>query len=383
MFTDRTRMETYQICPRLRFLTFHYGGRGYVPVQEGYELVFGRLYHEALEKLSLGQDPRSTITTLSNQLLASINQLVTKPTLYYATEQQYLFEGLLWAWVRVKLPRLKNEYELVSTEKEFIWQLGLLPTGEPIFDMVRLDALIREYATESLYYKEYKTTAYGDDRWATQFEHNAQVMANLKATEESLGERPAAVIVEGHKKGNRRLDTARSSRVTGQMIQDSPLCFVYDQGQGNYSLKYAGNRSVRVPVWETGFPIKQWVNDFLTEQDCEDLFATPPPISPDPAHVDRWRRQAVAQETTIWGALELLADSTPDETAIILDRVFPLHETSCIRYGRKCSHYETCHNPTVGADPLASELYQVRTPHHAAEIALDGDSAFDNPAQSV
>lgn len=33
VFTDRSRIELQQICPRARFLTYHQNGKGVVPVK--------------------------------------------------------------------------------------------------------------------------------------------------------------------------------------------------------------------------------------------------------------------------------------------------------------------------------------------------------------
>jgi hypothetical protein len=259
----------------------------------------------------------------------------------------------------------------VAKEQELVWELGTKDDGRPIRYMLRVDALLRERGTESLFYREYKTTAWGDYRWALSFENNAQVMANLRAIEATLGERPLGVQIEGHLKGNRRTDTAKASTYSGTEIQDSILCYAYESGPGNVSLSWKA-RGVRRGVWELGFTPRRWVEDYLNEQDCRGLFINLPPISPDPYALDRWQRQTVAQEARIARALseleQIIASPWPDADAMstrVLDREFPLHETSCIRYNQKCSHYSICHESGVRAAPLA--FYGRRIPHHATE----------------
>lgn len=385
---DRSRIETYQLCPRLRFLRYHYGGRGFVPKDDNYYLAFGSLYHEALEAFLTGSTSiKSAIDTAEQELERIIETIIgdtivaggrVLPSPQFSIEQRYLIAGMLGAYARVRLAEVLRDYEVLSTEEELLWTIGEVD-GMPLVDMLRLDALLRSADTGSLYYKEYKTTGYGDAKWALEFENNSQVMANLRALEQVKGLRPAGVLIEGHLKGRRRIDTARMSRYNGTEIQDSPFCYAYESGPGNVSLAWKAN-AVRVGVWELGYSPARWVSDFLNEDDCRKASVNLEPISPDPYVLERWQRQTVAQETIVTRALWDLESTDKAETQrTILDRVFPLHETSCIRYGRKCSHYEVCHNPGVRAEPLASPLFVVRTPHHAAELAAVNEPKTGEP----
>jgi hypothetical protein len=375
VLVDRSRMDSFQTCPRLRFLTYHYEGRGIVPRTDAYALSFGSLYHEGLEALTLRRAPDDQIIAELTKKLALVIENMNPqdlPHLLYGDEQRYLLAGLLWSWTRVKRPELERDYLVKGLEQEFLWTLGTLK-GITIVDMVRLDAILQDRATDTVYYKEHKTTAWGDARWAQYFEHNGQVLANLSALEEALGERPGGILIEGHLKGPTRRDTARASRMNGMLIQDSPLTYVYQKGLGDITLEWRYG-AARVPVAETGFSPKQWALEYLSEEDCRKLFVQLPPISPDPAHVARWRRQTLRREVRIAQALAALPRA--DEPADILDEVFPLSEASCIQYGRKCSHYAICHDPTVAAEPLGSGLFQIRKPNHPAELtapAFEGE----------
>jgi hypothetical protein len=392
MLIDRSRMEAYQICPRFRYLRYHYGGRGIVPAIDTYYLGFGQLYHGALEAI-LGNpsDGARAVRTGSDsleQLIARSAAARPLPSVQYPLEQQYLFEGLLFSYLGERVTEILSNYTVVSLEEELLWPIGELPSGEPLVDMVRVDALLRDNATEALYYKEYKTTGYGDIKWAKEFENNSQVMANLQAVEYRYKERPAGVIVEGHVKGRRRRDTAKASRYSGTEIQDTILCYAYEQGPGNIRLEWV-TRGVRVGVWDLGYSPAQWVSRVLGPAERQALFVTPPPISPDPYAMDRWQRQTVLQEGRIWWALqELEATDDADKQRTILDDVFPCHETSCIRYGIECDYYAICHNAPVREAPLEGGTYTVRVPHHLAERDLQSvetggtETTLDNPAQA-
>lgn len=47
-FTDRSRTEAYQRCPRLRYWNYHFGGRGIEPTRRSLALVVGGCVHEGL-----------------------------------------------------------------------------------------------------------------------------------------------------------------------------------------------------------------------------------------------------------------------------------------------------------------------------------------------
>jgi PD-(D/E)XK nuclease superfamily len=393
MLIDRSRIEAYQICPRFRYLRYHYGGRGIVPAADTYYLGFGQLYHSALEQILKNPSDAPRIIRAGSDAL---ERLITKagarllPSLQFPLEQQYLFEGLLFSYQVQRVQEILSTYSIVGLEEELLWPIGELPGGEPLIDMLRVDALLRDNSTDSLYYKEYKTTAYGDAKWAKEFENNSQVMANLKAIEDVKKERPAGVLIEGHVKGRRRLDTAKASRYSGTQIQDSLLCYAYELGSG-YRLTW-GPRSIRVGVWDLNYTPAAWVNRVLGPEERAGFFVSPPPISPDPYALDRWQRQTVAQERRIFLSLREIDSSDNEENQRnILDEVFPCHETSCIRYGIECDYYAICHNAPVREAPMEGGAYTARIPHHLAEreelqVPLEDDApgtetTLDNPAQ--
>jgi hypothetical protein len=51
VWTDRSRVETFQRCARLRFLSYHEGGLGLSPAKESLPLAVGKSVHKGLETL--------------------------------------------------------------------------------------------------------------------------------------------------------------------------------------------------------------------------------------------------------------------------------------------------------------------------------------------
>lgn len=366
--TDRTRITTYQTCPRLRFLTFHFGGRGLVPLTTSYELWFGIVYHDALAALLVASatpedpDPDTRLITEAGTRLASMPPPVGMPP-FWSVEQRYLLEGLLWAWVLTRRDAWRAQYEVVLVEQEFTWDLG-----SGITLMVRLDALLRDRTTANLYYLEQKTTAWGNEKWSATFTHNAQIMAGILACEQALKETPAGVIVEGHVKGPRRIDTSTNSEVSGFEFQDSPLCYLWQLPDGNVTAKWTRNAR-RVFAGTLVTTPRTWVESVLSPLERENCFRTLPPIMPDRLHLARWLRQTVLQEAKIRQALRGLSEADAIRSRELLDEVFPLHEGACEwQYGRQCSHWRFCHDQTVAGSPMETPGFAPRTPHHPAEL---------------
>lgn len=368
MNTDRTRITTYQVCPRLRFLSFHYNGTGIVPAGVAHELRFGIAYHRAIEQLLTATitpsdpDPDARIIKEASDALLIGLDLTGRPP-FFAIEQRFLIEGLLWAWISVRRDRLLSQYEIVKTEQEFIWDMG-----SGITLMVRLDALIRDRFTSDLYYLEHKTTSSGNEKWADTFTHSAQVMAGILACEQALSEKPVGVIIEGHVKGSRRIDTAQNSEISGFEFQDSPLCYIWELPDKSVTSKWQ-SRGRRVPVSSLVESPRDWVNEVLTSLERENCFRSIPPILPDRIHLQRWLRQTVIQEAAIEAALRALVEADSIEFRRILDTTFPLHDTSCEwQYGRRCSHWVFCHDAVSASNPELVGGFVPRTPHHPAEI---------------
>jgi hypothetical protein len=95
-----------------------------------------------------------------------------------------------------------------------------------------------------------------------------------------------------------------------------------------------------------------------------------PPFFRHQADIDRWCRQASAQEAQVaqdsWQANDLLKAGRLDDLDIFLDQHFPMHTRGC-DYPTRCQFQDICWNPEVARDPLASGLFAPRHPHHELE----------------
>jgi hypothetical protein len=377
VLTDRSRMVAYRNCPRLRYWNYHYAGTGIVPVGASVALSVGSAFHTVVAQLrSSSEPPADIIASAARALGEELTRSLPagddgQPPMFLVQEQVRLLEGLAWAWVRVRLPLIQEEYEPIVIERELLWPMGtyqtpvstleavhgFVPQAVSIVDMVRCDVLERRRADGLLFYREYKTTSSGDEEWAKQFDTSTQILANILAVREALHEDVAGILIEGVIKGSRAKDRNKTSPFLGQRIQQSALCYVYDT-PGGVSLEWS-RAGRKTPSW-TVISARDLVYHILDEAACLQMFSPVPPIIPREEHLQRWRRQAVYQEGEIWRALHDGHD---------LDEAFPMNDDHCHRYfGNPCAYKDCCFDPVIGGDPLRSGLYLPRTPHHPTEL---------------
>lgn len=360
--TSRSRIVAYDNCPRYGYLAYDWDGTGLEASGLGLPLANGIAVHEILARILGKHNPEEVIQEELEKYRAAVRArgvLNEDPDgiSWLLAEQSALLEGTIRAWMQVRLPRLRAEYELVAVEKELNW-----PIAEDIIDQVRCDVLARRRSDGSLFYLEWKTAAAGHDEWAKQWEHNTQLLANTLAVEEMLGERVDGVLIEGLVKGSRQKDKNPRSPFYGRRIQQSPLCYGYrHEATGELQVAYTSARGwYRVASWQAVGSMQEWLRVAMDDEDVLKLFSPVPPIRPRPEHLERWRRQTIAKERDRQLRLELVRSG-----GLTLDEAFPMNDEHCFRYwGHPCVFEPLCFTGAIQRDPLGSGLYQRHASHH-------------------
>ena len=382
-YIDRSRIQAYQDCKRLRFLNYHWRGRGLERRALGLPLLNGQQLHQGLAALLCGESIDATITTIGTTYRNIVHTRgihLEDPTAvdFLVAEQLALLEGLLRAWAAVRFPALCAEYDVVAIEKEQPWTItpGLI-------DMVRCDALVRRKSDGVLFILEFKSVATASEGWIESWQHNSQLLANTRAVETLYQEPVGGILIEGIVKGRRAMDKGAMSPFKGLITQQSPLCYGYRQREKVtnsyiYDTSWSA-KAEKFAVWEQ-MPITQWLAFHLTEADKAALFVQIPPLRPTNRDLQRWERQTIAQERMVEAdvaevlAVQQFQDDDIDRDALdnVLDEHFPQNHNHCFRYfGHPCAFEKLCFNPQVAEDPLGSGLYQVRIPHHPTEVQDD------------
>lgn len=92
IWTDRSRIETYQRCNRLRFLEYHEGasGMGIAPIEEAMALVVGKSFHAGVAALLSGKSEDDAVATA----LAEFDRCSFKPDDTEAASMTNSIKGL-------------------------------------------------------------------------------------------------------------------------------------------------------------------------------------------------------------------------------------------------------------------------------------------------
>jgi hypothetical protein len=404
--TDRSRILTYQACPRKRWHEYECeGGRGIAPIKKSLALSFGSAFHEAAQTLltpNYGDKRVDDAVLMANsyldeQFAATAVDFEEPQTVYNMAEQRAIAEGLVRAWAAYNLERFLDTFEVLEVEQE-----GRAELAQNLVLMFRPDALVREKATGDLFIVSWKTSS----TWMKKIVDQCQVEMQPISEAWGVEQRPydnegGAVNIEGVLylfcvKGQCRLDDYDNIRKQntplayawfkpGPTPEEDEWCWAYEyvteemnDKTGKFKKTKLGKGWRKVPVWES-YPggIKQWIDDLAAQRiqprhinALESIFPEMLPVSRKPSEIESWRRQVVSQESRVRLQAQAVEQSRllgPERFKEVLDREFPQHTSNCYSYNSRCSCWDVCWTEAVAADPLNSGLYQIRTPNHPSE----------------
>lgn len=366
--TSRSKIVSHFQCPRYRFLKYHLGGMGVQKATGKHPTNAGLSIHKGNALLLQGGPTVDYIINLvtTDYELDFQKQFSGIPHAQAILKEQLcMIEGSIRSFNRIRLPQLRSLGEVVAIEQEQAVQLA----PDLVYDF-RADAIIR--SPEGLIVIDFKPSPYGGYQWVRQWERNHQVLAYVWAAQQLYPSEPVlGVQIEGYVRGKMRFD-----KDLGRKIQQSPLCYVYENdfsGQivPDYQRSSGWNR---VPLWETSLSSKEYIEEFLTKEQVEGLFLAPvPPICPTPRQIDRWLRQTRNLEKDNASKAETVEHvrlhGSQKEFEDMMDILFPQNMDSCYKYGEDypCECEQICFNQQVAEDPLASGLYEERVDHHTVE----------------
>lgn len=402
ILTDRSRIETYQHCPRERWWRYEYKGRGIQSTKQippAWWFLTGRYVHEGVEASLLNADPHnaaafavSEYSDAVSPLVNSIEDEATRAAIQAElNEQLWLTESLVTAWVKVGLPEYLTEYEPVAVEQE-----ELLDLEHNLTLMTRTDTLSRRRNDGGLLIHNFKTVSVADKKWREQWAFDQQTLTEYISTEARVGQEVRGVIILGLLKG-RRTEYPEDS---GIWRHTSPLVYCWvkrgdgindmDDFRARYKWSCTGPHRLgngrqcsgfknhtlsgyhKEPVAEC-YPggIQAWIA-YLMETDPElvrQQIITLPPINRSPYEVERWKRMVVPVEDSIHrtaGIVNHLLDTGQLFEAVVqLDAHFPMYtgHGNCLRPGQ-CEFFGTCHRSD---NPDDTTLFEPRKPNHELE----------------
>lgn len=394
---DRSRVLSFQSCPRKRYYEYHHLGRGIQRKSKSLPLMVGAAFHSGAEELLRGdvetacyRAMKFLVDAFKAREVSMGNETFTDETLKYSAEEQVaLAEGLIRAWGLARLPEFLSNFIVCEVERE-----GRAPLTDDLILLYRPDALVQDRASGDHYIVSWKTTSNYSRTTLNQSRTDMQAMSEVYGRlndDDEEDQRPAkieGVIYLFITKGQRRLDKwdqtfKQDSKLIYGWKKLKPLDEFDDQwswaweypkedGSGNSTL---GKGWKKMPIWRE-YPggVKQWVTD-LHEQKVfprhvnalEEIFPQQLPVERRADEVERWKTQVIAQESRVHDSLLALSLGRDPED---LDWHFPQHSHSCFNYNSPCAFLDTCWN---GVPPEPGELYQLRTVTNHPELKGDDD----------
>lgn len=379
---DRSRLETYQRCPRRYYYNYVYKGLGLQQSKRPLPLAFGGSAHLGLEQILRGEgvDKGVAVALSEFELQARGRGLLLEPNesaFAVYQEQSALLEALLRAWHLVRYPSFIEEYEVVDLEREEEWR-----AASDILFMARADGVLRQRATGDLYILSFKTTKQYDKKRSDEARSDIQGMSELVAVEERLGERVQGIQMEYLVKG-RREEWPKGS---GIYQTSSPLIRPWVSADGRYAHSWDwtdldGRHTLGTKYRKVFIPDQMSVADWITmlasntiqpeAGTCLDRFIVSPlPYLRNRDEVESWKRQVVVQarEMSDRGSIVERVREQEGLSLEVLDPHFPQYRHSC-NYPTKCAFKEAC----FGAGP-DSPYYVEREPHHQPEMDREDDA---------
>ena len=391
METDRSRVLSYQRCPRERFLAYHHLGTGLQKKSKGLPLQFGSAFHEGTEELLLqdegaakGEHIELAVTRARKFLIEQFASKTisfdgetpddTQKAMEYGQEEQMaLAEGLLRGWFAYEGEQFLDTFEIVDVEQE-----GRANLSDDLVLMYRPDAVVREKTTGDHYVVSWKTASTFTSRNLKQAKTDMQSLSEVFGVVQQREISIEGVLYKYAIKGQRRLD-----KYDGLYKQGSHICYGWvkldtlktDFPEWSWSYEWEkedGSGSSRLgkgwqkkAIWRE-YPggVKQWIEDLSKNQifprhidALQAIFPQSLPVERRKDEVESWVRQTVEQEQVIQRKLEYIG-TDPDIDD--LDRAFPQYTHSCHSYSG-CSFIPVCWE---GVKAEVGELYQIRLSNH-------------------
>jgi hypothetical protein len=424
--TDRSRILSYQTCPRQRFLQYHALGTGIVPTKKSIPLTTGTAIHRGIQILLLTGDIEKAVEIALSEYTEYISKYELEDTedqLFTVNEQKCLIEGLIRVYGIVQYPKLISEYEVLEVEKEIGWNLvdsiheeehciiaGIQIKQEDciycikdkiainnITIMSKPDAILRDKSTNGLVVYSLKTSSSWNDTNEKQNKYDDQGISELIAVENYYKYKQSlkacqlgndSIEVEAIKmdfliKGQRTL--MANGDGTKIKIQNSFIVHPYllDSGFMNqWSIKYTKAKGwKRVNIWEH-MSMKEWIDflfsdlyDAITGQgDEKGVIVSPVPYNRSTEDVKAWLNQNRYKESLVSQQLNELKELEPnlpgyretdnEKYKLKLDQYFWQDRHSCFQYGGFCPYSLVCWE----GERVASLSYESRTPHHETEL---------------
>ena len=405
ILTDRSRhFKGLTHCNRTKFEEYLRGGFGIRPKSESIPLATGTAIHAAIEPmLKTGMQRLCDRDEARAMIAASVEAYKKKcesrgfvetdadQVAFVIAEQSALIAGLAWAFYRVLLPWILDEFEVLAVEQEVELVLGCTcGLGELIAGaaehesrgcngvalMSRGDLICRRKSDQSVGAWDIKSSSYGFS--SNEHEHWVQMALSCIAAEKIIGEPVTHSYLIGLLKGKRDFQSKSDREEGGLKKQNSVLCYAWHRPADppftaeEWRYEYTREKGFsKVPVWMIGsdpaLAVEAWVMDTMPQEEVAESLSILGPSSRQ-SWLEPDLLRGIEAEARRWA--EPIVEREDASFASVLEERFP-RSWNCYPYGQAhgCAFIPICyHEGSVDPnDPLASGRFVRREPHHAAE----------------
>ncbi len=434
---DNSRRQAEHRCKRLRYLEYHSGPSGYgirriaqsLPAVNGIRVH--KLFAEVLALASEKVD-RPVIRACIVRNIKGYRQLCSDKAYRdiplpempaearfeinrVIDEQSSLLEGLVWAFLKVVVPHLLQEFEVIAIEREFPFIIPAEAGEQRIRVMTRPDLVLRRKVDQSLCFWDFKTGGSFGPAWKAQWEDSPQLLVIRKGIEHGLKEPCSFAYILGVLKGRRA-----EEKSTGITRQYSPFCYAWhregnpplirEDWQINYDYTTEDGKGHRLSkeykreaIWAWEFKdkpddwttLEYWVES-LPPEVVQTQFEYLGPYMHDAWVLESFIRGLVKSERQVregvWAVYDAIGEAylgqgeTPPEWVeqdprilAVLDEHFP-QSWDCFKYGKtyKCQMHDLCKRGAAWDEPL-SRGFELRRPHHIQELTQMRDRGIEPP----
>ena len=406
IYTDRSRIETVEFCPRKRYWQYEFNGHGLEKagdlkldarigtfVHNGIEAALTAPWQIAYSEQGSPVYMRGDLVKIAKwagdefigdckgvlgaSLMSQSEQLT-----HDITEGGQIVTALVYAWLRLKAPRLLGDGEILAIEKELTvdFEVATVAGSEIVRLMARPDIIWRRHSDGTIFIRNLKTVRQADDRWREKWALDMQTLSEPLAVDQWMaanveGGQPddkcGGVIVDGLVTGK---ITSAKSQFGGLYHHNNQLVYAFRQelptGAFMYQPAYKyGLQKVAVADCYPG-GIIAWVDHLIEHHPAivDEHIIELPPIIRSEYQIERWKRQVLPREVAIHRHAKQcnVEQLVGEHTELLLDKHFPMHTANgnCL-YPGKCPCYNLCWG-TAASDPIGAG-YVNRTPNHPQE----------------
>lgn len=342
-------------------------------------------------------------------------------------EQNYLIEGMIWAWVLEVLPEVLLRGRIIECEQEGCYIIGCTcGLGDGILGREehiargcqgialqnRPDFILETWHTGELEYHEFKTTGMDHSTFRDKWEVCIQMFATTLDVERRWGKNVASVYVHGLIKGKREGEyNWESGKKDGIIRQQSKFCYGYrkpgnppmeeeewafdydyqelDPATGEVKNRRLGKAYKKAGLWELpdhfiqeGMSKGEWWVKAMPPESRRKALILIGPLKRQDVVVPNFLRATIGEEQRWQGVVWQLYECTQSLAAQGIVDYWPhddfqhlLHQLvpssyECRRFGIRhtCIMEDICFRREGWADPLGSGKFIPRRPHHQPEL---------------